>query len=592
MDQPGPSNFCPIPTRNFYGLDIEEELGGDESDVGSNVDPEEEVRDDAERNSDTEQSDAASDGSTSDDDLPLIHRGSYKGKDGTKWKFVEPIQTVRTRRENIVTHLPGTKGAAKQANTPLKAWQCFFSDEVLQKIVDYTNIYIDIIKNNYTRDRDAKNTNLEEMKALIGLLYYAGVLKSSHLHTDELWNDDGTGVQIFRCGMSQQRFRFLLRALRFDDKRDRRVRIAEDKLAPLREVFEFINAKCKQNFSVAEYTTIDEMLWGFRGRCSFRQYMRNKPAKYGLKVFSLVDARSFYVLNMEFYLGKQPPGAHQISQTPADVVKRLITPISGSGRNVTHDNWFTSVSLAHELLEQHKLTTVGTIRKNKPQLPACFINSKDREVSSSIFGFGKKRTTLVSHVPKKGKCVVLLSTMHQSKTIDPDTGDAQKPEIITFYNSTKGGVDVVDEMCGTYSTARKTNRWPLSAFFHLLDVVGVNSFVISAYNVYNETGDQRLVRRTWLKELAKELVSPYMRSRLQIANLPKFIKTSITQILQENQIIAVNEEQAREGPRKRKRCRLCPRSGNKSYNTCALCKTYICGNHGKLTCLECLEQTP
>lgn len=175
--------------------------------MGSNVDSKGEARDNAERDSETEKSDAASDGSTSDDDLPLIHRGSYKGKDGTTWKFVEPIQTVRTRRENIVTHLPGTKGAAKQVNTPLKAWQCFFSDEVLQKIVDYTNIYIDI-KNNYTRDRDAKNTNLEELKALIGLLYYAGVLKSSHLHTDELWNDDGTGVQIFRCGMSQQRFRF------------------------------------------------------------------------------------------------------------------------------------------------------------------------------------------------------------------------------------------------------------------------------------------------------------------------------------------------------------------------------------------------
>nr|QPD02190.1 PiggyBac2 [Dichotomius schiffleri] len=213
------------------------------------------------------------------------------------------------------------------------------------------------------------------------------------------------------------------------------------------------------------------MLWGFRGRCSFRQYMRNKPAKYGIKVFSLVDARTFYVANMEIYLGRQPEGLYKILQTPAEVVTRLITPINKSGRNVTHDNWFTSIPLAHKLLHDHNLTTVGTVRKNKKELPERFTNSRDRHVNSSLFGFGKNNTTLVSYVPKKGRVVVLLSTMHNSKTIDPDSGDAKKPEIITFYNTTKGGVDVVDEMCSTYSTARKTNRWPLTAFFHLLDVI-------------------------------------------------------------------------------------------------------------------------
>lgn len=71
----------------------------------------------------------------------------------------------------------------------------FFTDNILVKIVDYTNIYIDMIREQYSRERDAKNTNLEEIKTLIGLLYYAGVLESSRLHTDKLWSDDGTGIQ-------------------------------------------------------------------------------------------------------------------------------------------------------------------------------------------------------------------------------------------------------------------------------------------------------------------------------------------------------------------------------------------------------------
>ncbi|KAG8256608.1 hypothetical protein J6590_064739 [Homalodisca vitripennis] len=41
---------------------------------------------------------------------------------------------------------------------------------------------------------------------------------------------------------------------------------------------------------------------------------------------------------------------------------------------------------------------------------------------------------------------------------DVDTGDMMKPSIITYYNKTKGGVDVCDAMCGEYTVARGTKR--------------------------------------------------------------------------------------------------------------------------------------
>lgn len=50
-----------------------------------------------------------------------------------------------------------------------------------------------------------------------------------------------------------------------------------------------------------------------------------------------------------------------------------------------------------------------------------------------------------------------LSTLCDD-SIDPDTGDKYKPEVITFYNSTKGGVDVVDQMKTEYNVTRKSNR--------------------------------------------------------------------------------------------------------------------------------------
>ena len=65
-----------------------------------------------------------------------------------------------------------------------------------------------------------------------------------------------------------------------------------------------------------------------------------------------------------------------------------------------------------------------------------------------MFGF-REKLTLVSYISKsksKKKNVVLISSMHQDKKIDEATGGDKKPEIISFYNSTKGGVDVVDIM--------------------------------------------------------------------------------------------------------------------------------------------------
>ena len=81
---------------------------------------------------------------------------------------------------------------------------------------------------------------------------------------------------------------------------------------------------------------------------------------------------------MEIYAGKQPEGPYKLSNSPANLVKRLNQLISHTGRNVTFDNWFTSVTLAEEILKEHKITIVGSIRKNKRKIPPEFINTKER----------------------------------------------------------------------------------------------------------------------------------------------------------------------------------------------------------------------
>ncbi|XP_035214470.1 uncharacterized protein LOC118188202 [Stegodyphus dumicola] len=110
-----------------------------------------------------------------------------------------------------------------------------------------------------------------------------------------------------------------------------------DKLAPIRNVFKKFVENCKNVYSLGEYVTIDEKLEPFRGRCSFRQYILSKPAKYGIKVFALVDARTFYTSNLEIYAARQPTGPYSLDNGPPKVVQRLVEPILNSGRNLTVD---------------------------------------------------------------------------------------------------------------------------------------------------------------------------------------------------------------------------------------------------------------
>jgi hypothetical protein len=144
---------------------------------------------------------------------------------------------------------------------------------------------------------------------------------------------------------------------------------------------------------------------------------------------------------LEIYSGKQELGPYSVSNKPEDIVKRLICDIVGTNRNITFDNWYTSVPLAIYLLEK-RITCIGTLRKNKKEIPVEFQANKMRAIGSCLFGF-QKNITLVSHVPRKNKAVIALSTMHHSNEIDEETN---KPSIIVDYNMTKGGVDTVDQL--------------------------------------------------------------------------------------------------------------------------------------------------
>nr|XP_023025985.1 uncharacterized protein LOC111513991 [Leptinotarsa decemlineata] len=305
--------------------------------------------------------------------------------------------------------------------------------------------------------------------------------------------------------------------------------------------------------------------------------MPNKPNKYGIKIFALCDSKTFYTSNLEVYVGTQPDGPFAQNTSTLSLVDRLCEPIHGSGRNITTDNWFTSIPLAEKLI-QRNLTTIGTIRKNKKEIPPEFVQGKNRPIGSSMFGF-RKDCTLVSYVPKKKKNVLLISTCHSDDKID---GNSSKPDIIIDYNRTKGGVDVVDKLCASYNTARATRRWQMVIFYSLLNLSGINSQVIFCAN----KPQSRVVRRQFLENLALCLIEPHLKIRAMSQNLPRPLRVRICHICKLEVAEANRNTENIFG-----RCFNCSSKKNRRTKyRCQDCNKFLCLEHVTIFCMECSSQ--
>ena len=299
----------------------------------------------------------------------------------------------------------------------------FFRDNLLKEIYKWT-----IKKGQGVFSNNWKDATVAELRKVIGTLLLVGVYKSSNEDLSQLWHMEH-GRPIFCKIILRNHFQNLLRFLRFDDATARRSARSPDKFSPIRNVFEIWNKFLLDAYAPRLNLTINEQLVTFRGCCPFRQYMPSKPGKYGIKIWAICDSISHYLLKMDVYKGREI-GEPRETNLGSKVVLKLSEPFQKSGRNITRDNFFTNLELRRKLLKQN-LNIVGTIRKNRKELPAEFVSTKDRKEFTTLYGF-QKEAMIASYCPKKGKVVTLPSTMHLDKgTKSPGPEKKQKSLFIT-----------------------------------------------------------------------------------------------------------------------------------------------------------------
>ena len=166
-----------------------------------------------------------------------------------------------------------------------------------------------------------------------------------------------------------------------------------------------------------------------------------------------------------------------------------------------------------------------------------------------------------------------------------------KPEIIEYYNSTKGGVDTFDFMCGAYSCSRKTKRWPLCIFYGILNAAAINAYIIHCSN-QKLIGQKPPTRRQFLRDLSIDLIKPFALQRLNIPQLSRSLVTVIADVCEipvpppvRGQAMAAAEGTSSPS---RKRCVLClAKPDRKTRFQCCACTRPICMEHCEAVCIDC-----
>ncbi|XP_008186742.1 uncharacterized protein LOC100575832 [Acyrthosiphon pisum] len=174
----------------------------------------------------------------------------------------------------------------------------------------------------------------------------------------------------------------------------------------------------------------------FVGRLSFRQYIKNKHHRYGIKNFKLC-IQNAYTIGFRVYTGREAEPGVEVS---TKIVMEMSEEYLDFGRTLYTDNWYISINLAHKLLSR-STNLVGTLIANRKHNPQDVVKHKLKKGEI----VAQKSNTGIFILKWKDKRE--LSTKHEDliRQIQTKIGtEVGKPEVVLDYNQGKGLVDVSD----------------------------------------------------------------------------------------------------------------------------------------------------
>ena len=235
--------------------------------------------------------------------------------------------------------IPNAVNDDLRGKSELDIFKFFVDNEIILQMVRETNRYAEQqIKEKITNEsiithsrlNDWTETNIEEMHVFLGILLWMGLDKKPSL--SYYWSR----LPLYNSGaskyMSRNRFELLLRMWYFTNNEDCP---PGNRLHKIQYLVKYLVSKYQLVLVPGDKICIDETMIPFRGRLKFRQYIKGKRHKFGIKIFKLCVTGG-YTHNMKIYCGKEE--LNDEGPVADRVVMELTNSLLNAGRTLYTDN--------------------------------------------------------------------------------------------------------------------------------------------------------------------------------------------------------------------------------------------------------------
>ena len=387
----------------------------------------------------------------------------------------------------VGTHLPDNITDTSEA----AVFKLFFDAHIVQEICRCSDEYAEQLKEKKpVMYRYYKGMSPETFDKLIGIILHLGYRRIPQYRL--AWSPRSLCYDPFVARvMSRNQFQGLLSFLHLvDAATEEELKKKGDKLAKVRPLNDHLQQRCLELYQPHAEISVDERMVRSKARFSFKQYIRNKPTKWGFKLWCLCDSHNGYTVNFTVYRGKKGE-VRTKNGLGYDVVMDLSKSHHNQGYRIYMDNFYTSPVLIDDLYQMGTHGT-GTLKTNRTGVPdeVCELN---RTLSKKPRGSGvyvrASNSEAVYSVRKDTKCVTVLTSEHPGHSQGTVTGnwkeDGQRkkkdvpiPLPVYNYNKYMGGVDRSDQLLKNYQILRQTKKYWKTLLFHFLDLATVNAYIL------------------------------------------------------------------------------------------------------------------
>ena len=323
--------------------------------------------------------------------------------------------------------------------------------------------------------RKWKNIDIDEMYVFVAILMLNSCNKKRDLKLQ--WSTDPLlHTPIFGRTMPRDRFLSILSMLHLTNNEDHTPEVG--RLYKVKDVLDRIKQAFKAQFSPFQDLVIDESMVLFKGRLIFKQYIKTKRHRFGIKLYVLCDCETGYVLDFIVYTGAETEMDH-IPDLGASgsIVVTLMQQYLNKGHSLFTDNYYTSPTLSLYLHDK-KTNSCGTVRQNRKHMPPLKNKLQKGEIQS------KATDKLLGLKWQDRREVTMLTTMHKNEMVTLTKRDRKtnqfikKPSCVVEYNEKMGAVDRSDMMLSSVECVRKSTKWYKKLYFHAIDLCLLNAHAL------------------------------------------------------------------------------------------------------------------